>query len=290
MSEEKQPESEQKPIATPAEEAIRQAEADPGSGQNDEAKEQLLQFGKQALMYVLAILVAVSLAIGYKVHRQSSKERDSERLWTAKTIQDLDGVIDSGSSSSAALALIKAAKRQYDTQRYDLAMKKYGEFQSRFPSHPLIEVAEIGKLHCIEARGQIQEAMEGFVAFAKAHPKHFLAPQALLGEARCLGQLGRVPEAKARCEEFIVKHADSPWKARAEDLLKSIGRLANRPAPIGAGAGAFAPGAFPPAGPTPVSVTVPIPSEPAPAPAAAPARSNLQIKLDLGLPPAAPAK
>lgn len=238
-----------------------------------ELAELLQRYGKPALLWLGAAVIGIALGAGYKLHRQSSRERASDRLWSAKTVQDLEIVSEDSPAPLAALALIKAAKRYYDTQRYDLAMKKYGELQSRFPSHPLVDIAEVGKLHCLEARGQIHEALEGFAAFAKAHPDHYLTPQALLAEARCLAELGRMSEAKARCEEFVVKYADNPWKERGEDLLKMLSRLSlNRS----------------------VTMTVPIPPLAAPAtePAATAllpsAPSNIEIKLDLPLPPSGP--
>ncbi|MDI6774337.1 MAG: tetratricopeptide repeat protein [Verrucomicrobiota bacterium] len=265
MSEEQKTES--RPVESPAE-APRLV-----SPEFAELAGLMKQYGKPTLLWIGAALAGVALGVGYKFHRQTGRERASDRLWNAKSVQDLELAAEDSPSSLAAVALIKVAKRYYDTQQYDLAMKKYGEIQTRFPSHPLVDIAEMGKLHCLEARGQLHEALDGFVAFAKAHPGHYLAPQALLAEARCLSELGRMPEARARCEEFIVAYAKDPWEERGEDLLKTLTRLSARQA---------------------ASVTIPIqPSSESPELEAAPlppaATSNIEIKLDLGFQPAEPA-
>jgi tetratricopeptide (TPR) repeat protein len=249
------------------------------TGELDDVKELLQTYGKRILLWVVAAVVGVSLGVGYRLHKQANRERASEQLWNAKSVQDLEIVAEDSSSPMAPLALAKVSRRYYDTRNWDLALKKYDDLQKRFPGQSLVDfagMAEMGKLHSLEARGQIQEAAEGFAVFAKTHPKHYLTPLALLGEARCMEELGNFTEAKARYEEFIVAYAGTPWAERADGFLKTIDRRAKKGA---------------------VSATVPIPATldqlspapvPTPASAAVPVPTNVEIKLNLPVAPPTP--
>ncbi len=207
------------------------------------------RYGRSVVFGLVAAVVGTVIGWGYRLRREVRAEQMSERLWRARTLEDVEAVIEEGPADLAAVALLRAAKRYYDTQRYDLAMRKWGEFQVRFPRHLLAPAAELGKLHCLEARGQLHEALEGFAGFVRAQTNHFLTPVAWLAEARCLAELGRVEEARARCEEFLVAHPENPWKEHAEQLLKNLPRLASAQvfpsAPL--------PAAGPPAAPSPAA-------------------------------------
>ena len=64
--------------------------------------------------------------------------------------------------------------------------------------------ADIGKAQCLEASGQLDQALAAFEAFATANPGHFLYASAIFGKGRCLTQMGRYTEAKAVYEDYIA--------------------------------------------------------------------------------------
>ena len=88
----------------------------------------------------------------------------------------------------------------------------------------MLSAAELGKVMCSEARGEMEAALMGFNAFLRAHPDSYLTPQALFGKARCLQATGKLPEARIVYENFIASCPESKWRQQAESALKSLDR------------------------------------------------------------------
>jgi tetratricopeptide (TPR) repeat protein len=126
------------------------------------------------------------------------------------------------SAPTTPLAVLKLAKGYYDSGNHDMALGKYDEFLKEFADHPFAPAAELGRVHCLEARAQLHEALEGYRSFAANRPDHFLAPQAILAQARCLEQLGQLAEARTVYEDFITSAGETMWRNRAEQLLETI--------------------------------------------------------------------
>lgn len=180
----------------------------------------------------LALLVVVALAAGLTSYRRWSRgrrERSVRELGMARSVQDLEALIERYPGSTAAsVALLRLAKEQYNLGRYDLALRKYDEFLKKYPEHVFAPAAELGRVHGLEARGQLREALDGYRAFAARHPGHHLEPQAVLGEARCLEDLGRLEDARIVYEDFLAGNPDSIWSARAEESLEEVRRRLSR--------------------------------------------------------------
>jgi hypothetical protein len=189
----------------------------------ESVKTRLREHGLPALISVAAVLIVVS---SFSLYRgcKSRNEHDAERLLTtAKSVQDLETITGRyGSTAIAPLAMIKLAKSYFDNGYYDLALTKYDEFKTRFPKHPMAKVAELGRIFCVEARGQVNDACTSFAAFAAANPGHYLTPEAIFGRARCLEELGRFVEARVVYEDFVTTHAKSGWLPRAEEALEEL--------------------------------------------------------------------
>ncbi len=169
----------------------------------------------------VCLFVAACLALAYRYNKQEEiKQESSKKLFNAQSPQDLNFIVEQQSSAPAApLALLKLAKASFDSGNYDVAMSKYNDFKMKYPNHELAGVAELGIIHCTEARGQWDEAATAFSNFIMKNPKHFLTSEAIFGQARCLEQLGRYKEAKALYEDFITAHQQSGWLPRAKELL-----------------------------------------------------------------------
>jgi tetratricopeptide (TPR) repeat protein len=203
--------------------------------------------GTALLVAVAVALLAASAAMLYRNHTRRSADEAARSLASARNAQDLEDLITRRPSAAVVpLATLKLAKAYFDGGNYDLALAKYQEFGDKFPSHSMAAVAEIGRLHCQEAKGQTEEAAKAYREFALKHPDSFLAPQAVLGEARCLEALGRLNEARTVYEDFIAAKPESGWKPRAEELLEGINKKqpaavsvtnASAPAVTGAPAG-----------------------------------------------------
>jgi tetratricopeptide (TPR) repeat protein len=185
----------------------------------------------------IALSVVLLAVIGFQIHAASGRKAvrtAAEKLASVKTLQELDALVaDYPKAPTTPLALLRLAKAHFDGGNYDAALAKYTEFSLKYGTHPLADGAEMGRIHCMEARGQFNEAASAFAAFVAAHPNHFLAPQAMFGQGRCLEQLGRDSEAKILYEDFIAAHPDSEWRSRAEEALAlAKSRLAGVKNPI----------------------------------------------------------
>jgi len=173
--------------------------------------------------------IAVIALLGfmlYRAHTQSARDAATMHITSARTVDDLRGLITRCPSAPvASLAALKIAKAYFDSGHYEQALQEYETIKTRY-SHDsfAIEAAELGRAHCLEARGKIQEALEIFGRFASEHPVHFLTAQAIFGQGRCLEALGRLDEARTLYEDFIATRPDSPWKGRAMELLEVLNR------------------------------------------------------------------
>lgn len=179
-----------------------------------------------------AVVLALLCPALYHLHARKKIQRASMMLSSARAMEDLDTLVAKYPATPAApLALIKTAKLHFDSGNYDVALSKYAEFKKQFSKHPMAPAADLGRIHCIEARGQIEEALQAFAAFSRENPTHFLTSQAILGEARCLKQLGKLHEAKALYEDFIVGRANSAWIPRVKELLIAVDKEIEKTAP-----------------------------------------------------------
>lgn len=190
-----------------------------------ELKEFLRNYGKPIAVGICVVLAVIIVLVLHHGHAREQIQQASQMLSSARTVKDLETLTVQYSSTPAApQALMKLAKAHFDSGNYDIALNKYSEFKLKFPNHQMAGGAELGKIHCLEARGQLQEALSAFTAFIAEHPDYFLVSQAIFGQGRCLEQLGRHREAKALYEDFIAAHPESAWIPRAEELLASVSR------------------------------------------------------------------
>lgn len=198
----------------------------PAEAPQQEQEKQVAFF--KAYASQIATVVLIIAAVGIAAYRyygvaERQKQEATEKLFSARSTQELDLLLsDNASSHVAPLALLKMAKLQFNAGNYDMAMSKYDEFKKKYSQHDLADAAEMGKLHCMEARNQTQEALAGFIAFTKAKPNNFLYAEAVIAQGRCLEQLGQKKEAITVYEDFIAAHPKSAWTSKVEDLMKAL--------------------------------------------------------------------
>jgi predicted negative regulator of RcsB-dependent stress response len=176
---------------------------------------------------ITVVLAVVAIAVAgtnmVKSRRQGRLADASAQLGAARSAQDLEAIVaDYGATPSAPLALLQLGKTAYDGGDVNQAMTHYETFTQRYAKHDLAAVAEMGLIHCREARGDLDEAEAAFKAFAAANPEHFMTAQALLGQARCLEQLGRFDDARVIFEDLIAARGDTAWGDRASEALETL--------------------------------------------------------------------
>ena len=183
-------------------------------------------FKTYASQIIIGILIVAATGIAaqkYFKNADKSRQAAADKLFSAKNIQDLE-ILASGKHSSPVtpLAILKLAKAHFNSGNFDMALAKYNDFRTKHPKHELLDAAELGRLHCLEARNQVDEALAGFTTFVAAKTNHFLYAEAVIGKARCLEQLGKQKEAVTVYEDFITANPDSPWSSKIDDLMTAL--------------------------------------------------------------------
>ncbi|MBN2301865.1 MAG: tetratricopeptide repeat protein [Lentisphaerae bacterium] len=185
-----------------------------------------IKYGRHVIAVAIVLLTVFIAVALYRANITRNRLEASAALLTARTQEDMKALVSNyPSSSSAAIAALRLAKLHYDLGDYELALGMYVEFMEQYPRHDMFAIAELGRIHCLEARLQTEEALQGFIAFIESRPKHFLVPQAILGQARCLEQMGKYTDAKVVYEDFIASYSDSGWLSTAEEKLSVINEI-----------------------------------------------------------------
>jgi len=228
-----------------------------GSTQSPAVPEELLPVVKfwkeQGVAFLLTIAVVAALAAfgGFLLNRHRQKEAEAwSRLMLVNSSTGMEEFLkEFGGTSSAPLALLLAAKADFDAGQFDVAATRYIEFQSKYPKHQMVLVAEVGGIHCMEAKGETSRALDAFNAFAENHPHHFLYPVVVIGKARCLEALGKADSARVVYEDFVTAHPENPWRDVVSGSLERLEK--NRRSGSAAGSETLTPAqAIPQAGPT----------------------------------------
>jgi outer membrane protein assembly factor BamD len=128
------------------------------------------------------------------------------------------------------------AKEPYDDGHFDEAIKRLGEFKSRFPYSQFAAEAELLIADSQFQLEHFQEAAASYDTFVKLHPKHPKADFALYRVAESYWE--DAPEAVSREQEYtekavaqwqevIQKHPNTEYAAKSKDMLtKGRRRLA----------------------------------------------------------------
>jgi predicted negative regulator of RcsB-dependent stress response len=203
----------------------------PGASHREDPELEVLRtfmtdYGKPGITAILAVAIVLTGSHMVRSHRASQVKRAAAALSTARSPTDLESIVaDYGKTPSAPLALMAAAKAFYDTGNYDMAAGKYDALLANYGEHPMALAAALGKIHCLEARGDsasLTAAAADFAAFAAANPDSYLSPLAIFGNARCLQLSGDLAAAQQRYDEFLLKHPDGPWRTYAENQRETV--------------------------------------------------------------------
>ena len=117
----------------------------------------------------------------------------------------------------AGMALIQAGALLYNEGDYEGALERYTLFLDRYPKHPLRDNSAWGALHCREALGELDAALEGYRAYT---PEDLLYPRARLGAARVYEKRGEWSRAREIYESLLDDMPESPWANQAEIFLQ----------------------------------------------------------------------
>jgi len=185
--------------------------------------------GKQTLILLAVVAVAVGGWYGWKGHRENVRQAAAESLVNSHTVEELEESVSrfSGHAQEGVLR-IRLAKGYYDENRYQEALDQY-EALSANPPDGFADVPAVGKAQCLEAMGRFADAAAAFDAFAEANPKSYLLLTAQLGAARCYAQGGDEKKALARLDALKAARKDDEMAvARIEATESAVRRLGKK--------------------------------------------------------------
>lgn len=189
------------------------------------------------ILSVLAVAVIVAAGVSLFTYRTRNRNEEAARkALVLSSTQDLESFMgEYGSTRAAPFALLRLAMAYFSAGQYDLAFTKYSEFLRDNPKHDMATIAQLGLIHCREARGDVSTAQTEFAAFAAGGTNHFLHWQAAVGSARCLALLGRRDAARIAYEDIVANAGeDSGWLTVAEEALKQLANRERPKAPVAA--------------------------------------------------------
>lgn len=202
---------------------------------------------RMAITIGIGLIVIIAIML-YRSNQRAQIDRSAAMLMTAQNIQTLQDLIKQyPNTPSAPIALLITARTYYDGGNYAMADSAYADFVMKYPQHFMLSGAKLGRIHCLEAMGQLDQALMGYGDFIKSSSTNYLYPLAVFGKARCFTLLGRLAEARSTYEDFIATHPDSVWIKEAEDGIASIERMPPAPAPMPLSAPSLTLPKFPPA-------------------------------------------
>ncbi len=170
----------------------------------------------------IGMALAVLIVFNYLTDKKSTAESDaSSMLSAASGPPDLEAIVsDYPDTSTAPLALLHLASINFKNANFPVASEKYSDFLSAYPEHVFAGAAELGRVHCLESLGKLEDALESYRTFAAANENHYLMAQAVMGEGRTLEQLGRFEDATSVYEAYISAHPDVPGVDQIEAMLE----------------------------------------------------------------------
>jgi len=203
------------------------------------ARQYFLERGWRWALLVVLALVVMGGYLMFRANQRAQIDRASAMLMSASSLTTLQDIVKQYPTAPAApIALLLLARSHYDSGQFALADGAYADFQMRYPDHLMAGAAQLGRFHCLEGMGQVENALDGYAEFIRTRPGHYLLPMAQLGKARALSILGRYGEARIEYENFMAANPDSVWAREAEQALslldRSIPTEAAEPAPAAA--------------------------------------------------------
>lgn len=211
---------------------------------------------------LIGLVIAGAIIAGFAIYQnraRAARDTAATQLAVASTASQFAEIIRQYPSTKAAeMAGLMEARTRYDSGSYSEADKLYEDFIATYPKHFMVPAARLGRIHCQEAQGLIDEALEGFKTFARENTSEpALVTVASLGEARCLRAKGKIQEAVSLYDRLLLEQPESEWKPLITDLKSStVKDLEHLSAPVSTGPIPLAPAALVPM-PAPAAADAP---------------------------------
>lgn len=195
----------------------------PVQGGDHELREWVSRYGTPAGLGLAITLIGIFGFGTFRNHNQAQKEQAALAWSAATTPAEFQNIVSQFKNTpTAPVAMLGLASSYFESGEYESAQNTFRDFATTFPDHPMADATRLCQAQCMEAAGQMEEALQACTELRKRLPEdHYLQPQIDLERGRCLEQLDRWDEAKAVYEDFLATYPDTPWIDQAEIALRT---------------------------------------------------------------------
>lgn len=128
-------------------------------------------------------------------------------------------------TSTAVNATLPLADAKYKLKQYDEALSLYDEYLQKTPKDGALRFLALeGRAQSLEAKEQVEEALQAWDRFAAEAPAH--ADRALYGKARLLEGQKRYDEARKIYERIQAEHGEGAMARLANERIRELDRVA----------------------------------------------------------------
>ena len=178
--------------------------------------------GKQIVLTLAVFAAAFGGWKLYQSHRESVNAAAAEAVSSAYTTGELEDAAEEYAGHEAAGAIkIRLAKNYYDDGKYEQAAEIYDDLIAN-PPDGFVDIAVVGKAHCLEAENKADEALAAFDAYVGSSTNGYLVLTAKLGAVRCLVQKGDKAAATQRLTEMKTAYADDALSTARIEALEAL--------------------------------------------------------------------
>jgi len=198
-----------------------------------------LWFEKNRATVILSCLVVILAAGAYiVVHWKRSETETAAKQAMAKagSVEAWMKVVDTYPDSKVApRALLLAADRNFNQNRYEEAVKAYERFLRTYPRDPFAASAQFGIAACMEAQAKSPDdharAAAAYESLLATYRDTIHAGEANLGIARCMEAQGALEQAAQRLENTMASLGHTQWGREAAARLAILKRKLKPSAP-----------------------------------------------------------
>lgn len=184
--------------------------------------EQFLEQNFKKIVWALALLAAVLLAVAIARHLSHERELESAAAFTsAKTVEDCDVIVQNYAGSRAAgNALLLKATLLWDAGKKESSVAALQDFIKNQADHPLLPHAQVALGSKQAALGEKDAARKTLEAVVRDHPKSEAAAAAQTQLGDMLWAEGKTEDAKKLFSELPRNHPGSPFIAEVDQRTK----------------------------------------------------------------------
>gem|GEM_PF-3902764 len=182
------------------------------------------------LLAAIAVIIALVVVLSMQARGRARQAAGFAALQKAESVESLTDIAREYKGNQPGMhAALEAARRLYETGKYEQAADRFAVFRSDFPDSDLIDAARLGEAYALEAAGKQPQAEDRFSTFAAETLQDNLRLDAYLGAARNAMAQDKLAEAKNWIEKAEANADEPSQDERINAALEQLQRRRNTP-------------------------------------------------------------